>query len=77
MAAGGPEGVIRLWDPTTRQLVAAMKGQVGESIDALAFSPDGNTLVARTTSQLRVWRAPSLAEIDAAEAKEKARAQGP
>jgi len=77
LAAGGPEGVIRLWDPTTRQLVAAMKGQVGESIDALAFSPDGNTLVARTTSQLRVWRAPSLAEIDAAEAKEKARAQGP
>jgi WD40 repeat protein/serine/threonine protein kinase len=72
LAAGGPEGVVRLWDPSTRQLVAAIKGPVGESVDALAFSPDGNALVAITTSLLRVWHAPSLAEINAAEAKEKA-----
>jgi len=73
LAAGGPESVVRLWDTSTRQLVAAIKGPVGESVDALAFSSDGNALVAMTTSLLRVWRAPSLAEIDAAEAREKAR----
>jgi WD40 repeat protein/serine/threonine protein kinase len=77
LAAGGPEGVVRLWDPSTRQLVAAIKGPAGECLSALAFSPDGDALVARTTSLLRVWRAPSLAEINAAEAEDKARAQGP
>lgn len=67
LAAGGPEGVVRLWDPSTRQLVVAIKGPAGESVDALAFSADGNALVASTTSLLRVWRAPSWAEIEAAE----------
>ena len=34
---------------------------------ALAFSPYGKALVAITTTLLRVWRAPSLAETDAGE----------
>ena len=76
LAAGGPECIVRLWDPSTRQLVAVLPCPTGEAANALAFSPDGNALVARTTRMLRVWRAPSLADIETEEAKGIARAQG-
>jgi WD40 repeat protein/serine/threonine protein kinase len=65
LAAGGR--ALRLWDPVTRQLVMILKGAPGDSFDNLAFSPEGNTLVAVTSTELRVWRAPSLAEIETAE----------
>jgi hypothetical protein len=40
----------------------------------LAFSPDGQILTANDSGPgLRCWRAPTLAEIDAAEAKEQAK----
>ena len=67
LATGGSEGTLRLWDVATSQLVAAVKVSPKEWILSLAFSPDGNTLVAITTGTLRVWRAPSWAEIEAAE----------
>jgi WD40 repeat protein/serine/threonine protein kinase len=72
LATGGSEGTLRLWDVATSQLVAVVKVSSKEWIMALAFSPDGNTLMAITTEMLRVWRAPSWAEIEAAEAKERA-----
>jgi WD40 repeat protein len=43
-----------------------------------AFSPDGNTVGALSSDGiLNVWRAPSWAEINAAEAKEKAEIKQP
>jgi WD40 repeat protein len=67
LATGGAEGTLRLWDVATSQLVALVQGSSKESIMSLAFTPDGNTIVAITTGTLRVWRAPSWAEIEAAE----------
>jgi WD40 repeat protein len=67
LAVGGAEGVARIWDPATRQLVALLKAPPRDDFEGLAFSDDGNTLVALTTTTLRFWRAASWAEIEAAE----------
>jgi len=67
LATGGGDGTLRLWDVATSQVVALAKVSSKEWIMSLAFSPDGNTLVAITTGTLRVWRAPSWAEIETAE----------
>jgi WD40 repeat protein len=83
IAAGtSPGGLIKLWNPTTGQEVATLKGVNdwmdpnvpgrNDSIYNLAFlPPDGNTLISGTGHEVRLWRAPSWEEIEAAEAKEK------
>jgi WD40 repeat protein len=43
LASAGNDGVIRLWDPATGQPLGQFRGL---QADALAFSPDGKTLVA-------------------------------
>ncbi len=43
VAAGGDDGAIRLFDPTTGALVRQLEGHVS-SITALSYSPDGKTL---------------------------------
>jgi WD40 repeat protein len=63
--AGGVEGTIRIWESGTFQLVAMI--HVGESFGALAFSADGNDLVAMGDKAIHRWRAASWAEIEAAE----------
>ena len=68
--AAGSTAIVRLWDPTTRQQVALLKTP-SQSFRDLAFSADGNMLVLVDAQTLQVWRAPSMAEIDAAEAKQK------
>jgi WD40 repeat protein len=67
VASGGAETTIRLWDPSTEQLVAVLPGRPDDDIIQLAFSPDGNTLVALTSTTVRLWRAPTFAEIHRAE----------
>ncbi|MCI0534607.1 MAG: WD40 repeat domain-containing protein, partial [Verrucomicrobiales bacterium] len=67
LASGGGESTIRVWDTQTRQLVAMIKGTPGDEVVHLAFSPDGNTLIAVTRHTVRVWRAPTMAEIDRTE----------
>ena len=72
LAAGGST-VVRLWDPATRQQVALLKTPipVGFGIRQLAFSVDGNTLVLEDEQRtLHTWRAPSWAEIEAAEKRQ-------
>jgi WD40 repeat protein len=55
-------GRIRLWDlRTQRELIAFPGSGYGQ------FSPDGNLLVCRESRSLHIYRAPLLAEIDAAE----------
>ncbi len=72
LAAGGST-VVRLWDPATRQQVALLKTPipVGFGIRQLVFSVDGNTLVLEDEQRtLHTWRAPSWAEIEAAEKRQ-------
>ena len=76
IAAGSGDGMITVWDPATGHELMKLKagGPVGESISGLAFLPDGNTLVSCSDNEARVWRAPSWAEVEAAE---KARSTTP
>jgi WD40 repeat protein/serine/threonine protein kinase len=77
LIAGGsnPNDTVRLWDTDSWQELLTLEGS-GSYVGISAFSPDGNAI--GTTSGdgiLQVWRAPSWAEINAAEAKENAAAQ--
>ena len=82
--AAGTAGraLIKIWNVTTGQEVATLKGSDdwmdpnlsgrNDAIYSLAFlPPDGNTLISHTFDEVRLWRAPSWAEIEAAEAREK------
>jgi hypothetical protein len=52
--------------------LAAQKMTGDQGVGGLQFlPPDGNTLVSLSDDEVRLWRAPSWAEITAAEAKEK------
>ena len=66
LAAGVGDGRITIWDMASHQEVATLEGHQ-EAVEHLAFTPDGNHLVSASKDQLRVWRAPSWAEIEAAE----------
>ena len=68
--SGGPEAV-KLWDTETRQEVLTLGGE-GSVFDRLQFSPNGRYLLAiNTKAQGRFWSAPTLAEIETAEATDK------
>jgi len=62
--AGGGEGIIQLWDLTSRppQDVGAIHCP-NEIVSQLAFTPDGASLVSTDGATLRAWRAPALAAI--------------
>ena len=64
-AAGASDGRITIWDVASHQEVATLEGHQ-ESVMQLAFTPDGDHLVSVSKDQLRVWRAPSWTETDAA-----------
>jgi len=56
-----------LWDMEGYEKLLTLAGQ-GNFCDMVAFSPDGNVLAARNSrGVLQLWRAPSWAEIEAAE----------
>src|SRR5262249_23587387 len=64
--SGGDESVA-LWDMESHEKLLMLDGR-GSLFDALAFSPDGNVLAASNFhGALYLWRAPSWAEIAAAE----------
>ena len=65
LAAGSSDGRITIWDVASRQQVATLEG-LEEAVEHLAFTPDGDHLVSASKDQLRVWRAASWAEIEAA-----------
>ncbi len=70
LATGGGSGheAIKVWDLATCREMLALAGE-GSIFGSVAFSPDGNWLMARSSLQghLHFWRAPAWAEIDAAE----------
>ncbi len=63
IAAMTDDGLVQIWNAVTGRIVATLRvGQV-EAQQALAFlPPDGDTLLAMAGSEVRVWRAPKLAE---------------
>ncbi|MGC9940569.1 MAG: protein kinase [Verrucomicrobiota bacterium] len=64
---------VKLWDVASLEEVATL-GARGSLFLSTRFSPDGNTLGSMNGSgELYLWRAPSWAEINMAEAQEKAR----
>ncbi len=67
--ATGSEGfeAVKLWDAENWQELLALEGQ-GSLFRPMAFSADGNVLAScNAQGVLHLWRAPSWAEIDAAE----------
>ena len=73
MAAGWPpvadsRDAVKLWDLSTHRELMTLPGQ-GSLFSFVAFSPDGRWLAACSymEGQLHLWRAPSWAEIEAAE----------
>ena len=70
--AGSGAEAVKLWDIHTHQELITLSGE-GSLMLALVFSPDGNKIIGMNLGpdnqlQLHIWRAPSWAEIEAAEA---------
>jgi WD40 repeat protein len=69
LATGGSSArdAVRLWDLRAHRELLSFQAEGKYFID-LAFSPDGNTLAATSLGGIaHLWRAPSWAEIEAAE----------
>jgi len=79
LVTGNGAGVeaLKLWDTDSWQDVITLQGSGSVFFEPL-FSPDGNSVgVMSDAGILHVWRAPSWAEINAAEAQEKAESKQP
>jgi WD40 repeat protein len=72
LATGGDnKEALKLWDTASWQEVLTLEGQ-GSLFGSTAISPDGNAIGAMSTAgnaggAMHLWRAPSWAEINAAE----------
>ena len=76
LVTGSDDRTIKFWNLATFREVASI--QLSYAPAFLAISPDGRILTASDSGGgLRCWRAPTLAEIDAEEAKEKAESKQP
>ena len=79
LATGGsnPDDAVELWDVDSWQELITLEG-VGTQFSFTAFSPDGNVIGTMCSDgTLNLWRAPTWAEINEAEAKEEAEGQQP
>jgi WD40 repeat protein len=70
LATGGnARDAVKLWDLATHRELVTLAGQ-GSIFLSVGFSPDGQWLAAcNRDGMLHLWRAPSWAEIEAAEKK--------
>ena len=66
LAAGGIDGRITILNTASHQEVAMLEGH-NEAVAHMAFTPDGDHPVSVSEDQLRVWRAASWKDIEAAE----------
>ena len=71
LALGGfGRRAVTLWDIESQQELLALEGE-GSNFWRSEFSPDGNVLASENMKGvLHLWRAPSWAEIEAAESQE-------
>ena len=66
LVAGAGEGLIRIYDPVRALQLLTLRSDTAY-LGKVRFMDDGNTLVSLGYGGLQVWRAPSWAEIEAAE----------
>jgi len=70
LATGGGREALKLWDTDSWQDVLTLEGQ-GTAFCSTTFSPDGNVIGTMNGTSVpgsvQLWRAPSWAEINAAE----------
>jgi WD40 repeat protein len=74
LATGGqsPRDAVKLWDLVAHRELLTLQGE-GQYFPHLTFSPDGNALAAVSFDGIaHLWRAPSWAEIEAAEKRQTA-----
>jgi WD40 repeat protein len=77
MAGGDADEAIKLWDVDSRQELITLEAR-SDNFFTAKFSPDGNVLGSMSGGGLlHLWRAPSWAEIAAAEATGKAEIKQP
>jgi len=74
LAAGTGDGSVNIWDLDTGREVLVLRRQqnlIG-LVTAVRFHPSGDSLLSVDETTLRLWRAPSWAEIEATEKAEAA-----
>ncbi|HOW74017.1 MAG TPA: protein kinase [Phycisphaerae bacterium] len=74
-SGGSREEAVLLWDVATRRQIATLRAE-GTTFRGVTFSPDDSTITVQSVERdLYIWRAPSWAEIEAAEAAEQEQAK--
>jgi WD40 repeat protein len=64
---------LRVWDTASWEPVLTLPGPVAQNLGATAFSADGNVFGTLMEQRVHLWRAPSWAEIEAAEKERRGR----
>ena len=71
LATGGSDGYVKLWNVATWREIARFFTAKQYGVGGIAFSPDGNTLLAVAGGEIYTWHAASFSEIEARERREK------
>ena len=71
------EDTLKLWDVGSCQELLTLEGS-GSEVQETSFSPDVSSIgVLKLEGTIQIWRAPSWAELDGAEGKDKAQVLEP
>ncbi len=68
LATGSDDQTVRLWDVATGALLATLHGHTGP-VWQVAFTPDGQTLFSSSAKETRVWRAATMADVQARQSR--------